>query len=386
MTRVFRTGLSVTEPSVTGPSVLGPTVLGPTVLGPPRPAAARRLVAVVVTHNRLAHLQRCLTALLASPTAQLAAVVVVDNASTDGTAAWLAGQLTGQLTEQAVSDWPLPDQPQPATQVPPPSDLRLDVLRLGVNTGGAGGFATGMAQALARHNPDWLLLLDDDAYPDAQALAGFHTADLDGWDGVTTAVTHLDGRICEMNRPTLNPFAHARVFWATLMGGGRAAFHLDAAAYASTQPIAVDGASFVGFFVSRAAVDRVGLPDARLFLYGDDAIYTLRLSQSGGRIGFFPNLRFMHDSQTLGAGDGRFRPLWKAYYYHRNLLILYRMAAGWLFWPVLAVVLPVWLWRARAHPGARRTFLRLLGRAVRDGIARRTGLSHAQVLTLAKTP
>ncbi|SDX82074.1 glycosyltransferase [Roseicitreum antarcticum] len=333
--------------------------------GGPDAGRARRLVAVVVTCNRWPHLQRCLAALLASPPALLAAVVVVDNASSDGTAEWLAARAGAPCAE------------------PSPTDPRLDVLRLAVNTGGAGGFAAGMAHALARHAPDWLVLLDDDARPAPGALAAFHTADLRGWDAVAAAVTHPDGRVCDMNRPTLNPFAHRRVFWATLLGGGRGAFHLGADAYARTQPLAVDGASFVGFFVSRAAVDRLGLPEARLFLYGDDAIYTLRLSQSGGRIGFFPGLRFVHDSQTLGAGDGRFRPLWKVYYYHRNLLILYRLAAGWLFWPVLGVVLPVWLLRVRAHEGARRMFLRLLARAVRDGIAGRTELRHAQVLALA---
>ncbi|WP_374328265.1 glycosyltransferase, partial [Paracoccus pantotrophus] len=52
---------------------------------PPPPVIA----AVVVTFNRLAHLEKTLARLLAEP---LDHVVVVENGSTDGTREWLAGQ------------------------------------------------------------------------------------------------------------------------------------------------------------------------------------------------------------------------------------------------------------------------------------------------------
>ena len=80
---------------------------------------------------------------------------------------------------------------------------------------------------------------------------------------------------------------------------------------------------------------------------------------------------------------GRFVPLWKVYYYHRNLMLLYRMAAGWLFWPALAVVLPKWLLKTRAHNGERGRFLRLLGLAVADGLRGRTTRRLADVQRIA---
>lgn len=327
--------------------------------GAPVPGPAGRLVAVVVTYNRKAQLERTLAALLAEPAQNLAAVLVVDNASDDGTGTWLDG-----------------------LEAP-----RLSVLRMARNLGGAGGFEAGMRHAMQVLNPDWIVVMDDDARPEPGALAAFHGADLAGWDAAAAAVYHPDGRICQMNRPTLNPFWHARVLLRTALGGGRGAFHLGARDYAPQAPVrAVDGASFVGLFLSRGAIERVGYPDAALFVYGDDAIYTLGLTAAGGRIGFFPAIRFSHDSGTLGADDGRFRPLWKVYYYHRNLLILYRMAAGWLFWPALLVVLPRWLMRLRSHRGERRAFLRLLGDAVRDGLRRRVSIDHASVLERAGTP
>ena len=313
-----------------------------------------RLVAVVVTYNRLDQLKITLARLLAEAPAHLAAVVVADNASDDGTGAWLAAQ----------------------------DDPRLSVLRLAVNGGGAGGFAAGMAHARDRLDPDWVVLMDDDARPEPGALAAFHGADLTGLEGVAAAVYFPDGRICEMNRPSRNPFWHAREFLATALRG-RGGFHIPPARYAAPGPTPIDVTSFVGFFVSRAGLGRAGLPDPGLFLYGDDGIYTLGLSRAGGRMAFLPQVRFEHDCRTFGTAQrGRFVPLWKVYYYHRNLLILYRLAAGpVLFWPVLALIVPKWLAKARHHaPEDRAAFGRLMRRAIAHGLARRTGTDHATVL------
>jgi GT2 family glycosyltransferase len=304
--------------------------------------APLRLAAVVVTHNRLAQLQVTVARLLDGPLDHL---VVVDNASDDGTGDWLAGL----------------------------ADPRLDILSSPVNLGGAGGFETGLRRAVAVHDPDWTLLTDDDGRPVPGALAAFRAANLAPWDAVAAAVRYPDGRICAMNRPVLNPFRHPRIFLRVATGGGRAAFHLGDADYRSPGPVAVDGASFVGLFLSRRAMALAGYPQGALFLYADDGLYTLGLTEAGGRLGFLPGLHFEHDCSTFAAGAGRFTPPWKAYYYHRNLLLLYRRAAGWLFWPALLVVVPKGLWQARAQGdrAARRVYLGHLRQALADGLTGR---------------
>lgn len=313
-------------------------------------AGAGRLVAVVVTFNRLNQLRVTLPRLLASPRHELAAVVVFDNASQDGTAAWLDQQ----------------------------TDPRIVVQRSATNIGGAGGFAGGMRVAVERFDPDWLVVMDDDARPAPGALTAFHALAPGDGGGVAAAVYFPDGRICEMNRPSRNPFWD----WPTFIGAltrGRSGFHLPPEAYEATTGRPVDVTSFVGFFVSRGAIDRVGYPDPGLFLYGDDGIYTLGLRETGAEVRFEPTVRFEHDCSTFVTDSRRFTPLWKAYYYHRNLLILYRMAAGLWFWPALLIVLPKWLIRTRYHPGQKIRFLQLLLRAVRDGLLRRTGQPLAGV-------
>jgi hypothetical protein len=52
-------------------------------------------------------------------------------------------------------------------------------------------------------------------------------------------------------------------------------------------------------------------------------------------------------------------------------MIFYRQAMGPLAWPAMLYLLPRWAWKARAQRGERRRYLRLLARAVADGMADR---------------
>lgn len=318
-----------------------------------------RLVAVVVTYNRLDQLQVTLQRLLAAGAEGMDRVIVVDNASTDGTAAWLAAQ----------------------------NDPRLVVLRCAVNGGGAGGFEQGMRLAVAQFDPDWVLVMDDDARPIPGAVQTFLSADRSAAMAWAAAVYHPDGRICDMNRPTLNPFWHRGMVWRTLIGvlrgRGRDGFHLNAVDYAGTAHRPVDSGSFVGLFISRAAIQAVGYPDGALFIYGDDVLYSLGLRQAGGQILFDPALRFEHDFTTLFGADQRFRPLWKAYYHFRNLLMVYRLAAGRWFWLVLLFMVVKWALKARFYRGERVRYLKLISRAIWDGLLRRTNVAHTRVLKWA---
>lgn len=322
------------------------------------------LVAVVVTHNRLEQLKLTVARLLEAPPEALLAIVVVDNASDDGTEEWL----NAQIQQDAGT-------------------TRLEVLRCAENIGGAGGFARGIGHARARFDPDWMLVLDDDARPAPGALAAFHHAEVEGWDAVAAAVYHPDGSIATMNRPGRNPLANLSTTASFVTGRGDVA-HLGADDYVAVPdraPQQVDWATFVGLFLSRAAIARVGLPDARLFIYADDALYTFGLTEAGGRIGFFPHLRFEHDCTTLQDGTAcRLNPLWKTYYYHRNQLFLYRALSGRAF-VLLAPLLAVkWAFKLRHHGGARLRFLRLFGWALRDGMLGRRKIDPAQVFAAAE--
>lgn len=315
-----------------------------------------RIVAIVVTHNRLEHLKVTVARLLRVPPEALAAVVVIDNASTDGTTGWLAEQ----------------------------ADPRLDIVTSTQNCGGAGGFAQGMSRAMAAHDPDWLLLMDDDARPLDGAIEMFHGLDLTDCEALAAAVYYPDGRICEMNRPSRNPFWSPRLFLKTLLRG-RDGYHIPYEDYERELPRPIDLTSFVGFFVPKSVVEEAGLPQSQLFLYGDDVIYTLGLRRRGVRIAFDPRIKFEHDCETFEDDKKRrFRPLWKAYYSYRNGLMMYHLAAGLFFWLMVPVLYAAWAARSRRYGADQGRYLRLMHHAVLDGILGRAERTHVEVMALAE--
>lgn len=317
-----------------------------------------RIAAIVVTHNRPQHLALTLERLLSEPIDQ---IYIVDNGACEGLAA-------------------LPPIPDWNSQ-----DPRLHWLFPARNLGGAGGFALGLQTARAAFDPDWFLVMDDDARPAPGTLARFRQLDPRGWQAIAAAVHDPQGRIAEMNRPARNPFADPRLFLATLLRG-KVAFHMPDAAFWGDVPHAVDMASFVGLFLSREALARGGLPDHRLFIYGDDVLYSLALRRAGLNLVFDPRLRFEHACSTVAGRGGIYRPLWKSYYHHRNLIAVFRAAAGPLWGRLLlAAHLPVWLWRCLHHErGERRRALSLLALALGDGLRGDLSRPHAVILARAE--
>jgi rhamnopyranosyl-N-acetylglucosaminyl-diphospho-decaprenol beta-1,3/1,4-galactofuranosyltransferase len=249
--------------------------------GAPPDGAQPRVAAVVVTWNRRALLLESLAA-LAAQTRPADTVLVIDNASTDGSAA-------------AVRD------SFPAAQ--------LTVLT--ANTGGAGGFAAGLALALAG-GADLVWLMDDDTVPEPTALDALLAARAQRPAGppvlLASRVVWTDGRAHPMNTPRVRPFA------------SRA--RLRAAAEAGCQPIR--SASFVSILVDAAACRERGLPQADYFLWNDDFEFTTRLLR--GQDGWLcPASVVVHKTATFGSTDAD--PGQRFYYEVRNKVWMLRSGA-----------------------------------------------------------
>lgn len=312
------------------------------------------LAAIVVTYNRLEPLKVTVERLMSEAADH---IIIVNNASTDDTANWL-------------------------TTITAP---RVHVINLATNTGGAGGFEAGMAYARNTLDPDWVVLMDDDARPAPGALACFarETSKVDPNEGeygcVAAAVYYPDGKICEMNRPSRNPFWHFSLFARTLFSGSRTGFHLNDAAYTpDAGTMEIDVASFVGYFVSRGAISKVGLPEGGLFIYGDDVLYSLRLRRAGIRMVMNPAVQFEHACGTLGDGFV-YRPIWKIYYHCRNGVTIARQAAGPIIFPAaLFYYIAVW-WRRGRHcsPQERPVYRKMMWAGLRDGLLGRRGRNAA---------
>lgn len=257
------------------------------------------VAAVVVTYRRPELLMQCLRALQAQ-THPVDEIIVVDNASGDGTA------------ERVRKEFP---------------EVTLRVLS--ENRGGAGGFHEGMRIATER-DVDWIWVMDDDVEPELDALeALFASGKHEDDDTVALASLKVgtDGRVQEAHAGNYNP---------TWMRKTPSVPSRRATAESTSVP--VQFSSFVGLLVRGAAVETVGLPEAGFFIWGDDLEYSLRLLEVG-TIYLVPNSVVIHydafaqerKQAQVGARAWRTRPLdeyWRKYYEIRNPLLIAHRHVG----------------------------------------------------------
>src|SRR5215470_12302472 len=217
------------------------------------------VTAVIVTYNRCSLLLESLAA-TREQSRQPDSVLVIDNASTDGTAEAVRAKFAA-----------------------------VGLVTLPRNTGGAGGFAYGLAMALA-DGADLVWLMDDDTIPEKQALAAMLEA-LDRYPGrkpalVASRVLWTDGRPHPMNTPRTKPFATKA--------------ELAAAAAAGCRPIR--SASFVSILVDGQTCRQRGLPLADYFLWNDDFEFTTRILRRNPGL-LCPASVVVHKTATFGSTE-----------------------------------------------------------------------------------
>lgn len=242
------------------------------------------IAAVVVTYNRLVLLKECLDA-ISRQTYQVSSIIVVNNASTDGTTEFL----------QQIDD------------------KQLVVKSLEKNIGGAGGFAEGISIA-TKMGVDAIWIMDDDTIPQADALHYLVRilSNKKNIGFVNSKVVWTDGSIHQMNIPG---YVHHDD-----LGGGI---------------YAVRSASFVSLLVPSKIVREVGLPYREFFIWVDDAEFTSRIVKAGYKGYFTTSSVVVHKTATnYGASIKTATPesAWKFYYYMRNGMFASRGEKPWIVW------------------------------------------------------
>jgi rhamnopyranosyl-N-acetylglucosaminyl-diphospho-decaprenol beta-1,3/1,4-galactofuranosyltransferase len=258
---------------------------------------ARRIIAVVVTFNRLGLLQRLMKTLNEVP--ELTEIVVVDNASTDGTGEWLT-------TVAAAADGP-----------------EVVSRTLDRNRGGAGGFHEGLRLAVER-GADLVWLMDDDGLPDPDCLEKLltHAGDHDFWGPVVVDEDDQDRLVFPIRLP-----------------GRAAVVHRMAEVRAAAPEGVIPGVviPFNGVLVTRELVERIGLVREEYFIWGDDHEYRLRAERAGARIATVTGARVLHPAvgdlgtpMLFGRTTYNHTPSdLKHYCMSRNNLVNLRDYRGW---------------------------------------------------------
>jgi len=228
-------------------------------------------IAVVVSYNRAALLAECITA-LRSQTRRPDAILVVNNGSTDNTENWLKQQ----------------------------EDIFFITQN---NVGSSGGFNTGITWAY-QHGYTWVWCMDDDGYPKEDALE--------------TLLQNETSERSLLNCAVINKDDKKSFVWKT--GNYRTIDEVEDTLIKNI------GHPFNGTLIHRSIIEKVGTPNHRLFLWGDETEYYYRIVKTyhipvytvAKSIHYHPATSFSYKK------DWDFSTSWKIYYYVRNRLVIHK--------------------------------------------------------------
>ena len=181
-------------------------------------------------------------------------LVLIDNASTDGTAEALYAQKI--LPEIPPADtktvWEIRRESLRE------GEMTFVYLRLPVNEGGSGGFHEGVKKAL-EFDCDWLWMMDDDVEPEEECLQG-QLAFSEISKCIHPRKYFQDGLAHEWEG-YISPVTGRRIFQPDISFGKGFSF------------CTINTGCFEGMLIHRSVVEKIGLPDKRFFLGGDDSVY-----------------------------------------------------------------------------------------------------------------
>ncbi len=209
----------------------------------------KSVATVVITFNRLNFLKEIIDA-LRNQSHKPEEIIVVNNASSDGTLEWLAEQKD------------------------------LTVITQG-NVGSSGGQYTGFKRAMET-DCHWVWTMDDDVVPAPDCLETLLNCD-DNLHLVRTPLRYLPDGKPFFNDATkynlTNPFKNIRE---------KILVEEDL----KNEIIPAIGITFEGPLMHRSMIEKIGLPEKKFFIYGDDTEYFIRAWKADYEIAVIRDARF----------------------------------------------------------------------------------------------
>ncbi len=231
------------------------------------------LAVVIVNYNAGDYLRRCLDSVERGAGGAAVEVVVVDNASADGSAGAARGRPGVRLIEN-------------------PNNR---------------GLSAGWNQGIRATTAPFVLLLN----PDAEIAAGdlsrlVKVAEAHPRAGVVgPLVRNPDGTVYESGRrfPSV-PLAAAHAFLGLVWPGNPFSRAYKLGRWDRSTEREVDWVSGACWLLRRAALDQVGLLDEGFFLYGEELDLCTRMRAAGWSVLFTPEVEVVHEG---GVSTGRSR-------------------------------------------------------------------------------
>jgi GT2 family glycosyltransferase len=261
-----------------------------------------KIAIVIVTWNKLSGLKLLIEDISNIEKSDcIIDVYIIDNASTDGTSAWIKTHCQG-----------------------------INLIRTEQNCGGSGGFSLGL-KITSKLNYSYIWLLDDDVRLDSKSLIGL----------ISTLQKHpgigiVGSQIRKLNQPDFiqelgskiyKPKAHligifANQHYTKISSSNLEFSYLD-----------VDVVAAASLLVRASLVQRMGYFE-NYFLHFDDVEWCLRAKKYGMKVAVNPESIIWHDSP-----DHKIRP-WISYYDERNLCYCFEKHRPKLLLKRLSVIFP----------------------------------------------
>lgn len=210
-------------------------------------------ICAIFSHYRRIHLTEVCLQKLAEQTVPLERVVIADNGAGDGT-------LDAVKEKAASGGYP----------------FVLEVIDMEENRGNAGGVARGLERAFSSPGVDDVWILDDDSWPEPDALAQLlaHGAGTPGMEWPCI-------RACKVVDLTCG----GELSWPMVLIGGKGGrrVHVTSVDDLPEEPVILAAGAFLGALVPREIYDKVQGPTPELFIRGEDEEYPWMISHAGFR-------------------------------------------------------------------------------------------------------
>ena len=237
-----------------------------------------RILAAVVTHNRLSLVQRCYQK-IKDQSYLPSEILIIDNDSNDGTQEYF-------------------------------KSINCSYIRQS-NSGSSGGWNTAIAYAL-ENKFDAIWLMDDDGYPDCKALE-YLSNNLDDKHSCISSV------VLNENSESKFVFPFPKIYKINLpviFGIPRKYYSIKEIKERLNDQLYPYAHLFNGALIPIRAIRKIGNVSREFFMFGDEVDYFYRLS-SVGKISTFFDAKHYHPDVSLRKLDNK-----KIYFYLRNSIIL----------------------------------------------------------------
>ena len=233
---------------------------------------------IIVTYNRKKLLLQCLEA-LKKQTYPFKGIIVVDNASQDGTEKLLyQNNYLDSLPPSSIkSEWEYNNLIDFFNE----RKVHFTYIKLSQNLGGAGGFHIGLKKAYEK-GYKWFWLMDDDGIPSPTCLETLwrYRNVADFINPLVLSKEDENRLCCEI----LDISTGERIKQKTQI----------------KKDVYFDTANpFNGTFFNRKLVERIGFPKKEFFFWGDEIEYMLRAKKHGFKIATITKAIFYHPKSKL---------------------------------------------------------------------------------------